>query len=568
MIKKVKALLVSSIAVFTLMNGTNGVEITANSASTTKTIDILSINDFHGQLDPRGKNQGAANLVAEVNNFRSTNTDTSVVSAGDNFNGSAVSNLLYGSPVVDMMKEMGVTYSALGNHEYDWGLSKITDWKSQGIQFLSCNIINKSDGSVPDYVLPYAIEQIGDLSVAFVGLTTPQTEYTTLPANVKDIDFLDPATAAKKAVAEARLEGADVVIILAHIGSYKDQKGKITFETYIDGTSANGIIDSGADAIITGHSHQEVCGVIVNKKGKKIPVVQAYCNGRDLADLSISYNANTLAIISITPSIDKMYVAKHAAITPDATTQAMLDKSKKTIAPVLNEVLGANNVNLVRDDYTLSNIGEWTTDTMLTADSQNGTPADIATQNAHGLRVGLLKGTLTMADMYNLMPFDNVLTNVKMNGADVYSLFNYGLNDAIGNRHGQMQYSGCTVYYHKDPTNVIRDSTGTPVKDASGKTIPVRIIDTIILDNKKIVTNDTANTYTIATNDFMATGGDNYKAFKNGTMVNTVGNIRDILAENVKSVGALEFSQASRLVNRPVDNKENSPKEFLKLVTY
>lgn len=547
MIKKIKKpfmLLLVLVMLFSFMP-TGSV----SAADNTGVIDILSFNDFHGALDPSGKNQGVAKLVAEVNNYKAINPDTYVVSGGDNFNGSAASNLLYGAPVVDMFHEIGAEYSALGNHEYDWGLSHILDWESQGIQFLSCNIVNKSDDSVPGYVKPYAIKKIGGLNVAFVGLTTPQTVYTALPANVAAIKFLDPAAAAKTAVTNARAAGANVVILLAHIGSYQNSTNTITFETYIDGTSAAGLVDTGADAIITAHSHNEVCGTVTNSAGAAIPVVQAYYNGRDLADLNIVYDKDNGKVISITPKLDKMYAADHLIITPDAAAAAKLAASESTVAPILNQQLGTSNVDLVRNDYTISNMGEWATSTMLIADAAAGTPADISTQNAHGLRVDLPAGQLTMGDMYNVMPFDNVLTNVKMTGADVYALFTYGLNGAIGSGLGQMQYNGCKVYYHTDPVKVILDPLSNAVKDNNGNTIPVRVIDSIVLDSGRMVVNDKSNTYIIATNDFMATGGDNYVAFLNGTVTNAAGNIRDIMADNVKAAGTLKFEQAGRLLN-------------------
>jgi len=87
-----------------------------------KEITILSINDFHGALAPAGKNVGAVKLVDAIKTEKAKNPEgTIIVSAGDNYQGSAMSNLLYGEPVSAMFKEMGLELSAVGNHEFDWG---------------------------------------------------------------------------------------------------------------------------------------------------------------------------------------------------------------------------------------------------------------------------------------------------------------------------------------------------------------------------------------------------------------------------------------------------------------
>ena len=93
--------------------------------SAEKEIVVLSFNDFHGSLASSGKNVGAAKFVDALKTERAKNPEgTIIVSAGDSYQGSAMSNLLYGEPVSAMFKEAGVELSAVGNHEFDWGLKK------------------------------------------------------------------------------------------------------------------------------------------------------------------------------------------------------------------------------------------------------------------------------------------------------------------------------------------------------------------------------------------------------------------------------------------------------------
>lgn len=503
------------------------------------TIDILSLNDLHGAVDTAPKNSipGIAKIVTEIKSFKGKNTNTYVVSAGDNFEGTAPSDILHGKPIMDFYKMIGVQYSALGNHEYDWGDSKITDWESKGLQFLACNINEKNGSGAPSYVKPYSITKIAGVKVAFVGLITPQTSYSTISRNVADVQFTDPETAAKKYVTQARSKGAQVVILLAHIGTYQNGTAAPTFEAYPDGTNASGLVNTGADAIITGHSHQEVCGIVKNSIGKEIPVVQAGHNGEDLTDLKIVYDTSTKKLVSITPSIDKMYKKK---IAPNSVMAATLAKDEKKIAPLMKKKLGKNSIPLVRNDFALSNLGEWACTATLSAAQANGTPADIAVENAHAFRANLAAKMITMADMYNIMPFDDCLLNVKMRGVDIKSMFTYGLNDAIVNGCGQLQFSGCSVYWHKDPSNVITDvNSKKPILDGTGNQIPIRVIDKIVLGSGEIVTDE--GTYTIATNDFMLGGGDNYSMISKGKMLNIVGDIRGIMVDYFKAHAPLAF---------------------------
>jgi 2',3'-cyclic-nucleotide 2'-phosphodiesterase (5'-nucleotidase family) len=539
--------MLSSCLVLLLFVTSNFVAVSAQATETSSaadnkvTIDILSLNDLHGAVDtaPQNSIPGVAEIVAEIKSYKAKNANTYVVSAGDSFQGTAPSNILYGQPVMDFLKTVGVQYSALGNHEYDWGVSQITDWESNGLQFLACNINMKNGSGAPSYIKPYIITTIGGVKVAFVGLTTPQTAYSTISKNVADIQFTDPAAAAKKYVAQARSNGAQIVLLLAHIGTYQNGTAAPTFEAYPGGTNASGLVDSGADAIITGHSHQEVCGVVKNSAGKAIPVVQAGHNGEVLADLKIVYDTTTKKLVSITPTLDQMY---KKTIQPDGAMASALAQDEKKIAPLMNKKLGKNSTPLVRNDLALSNLGEWVCNATLSADQANGTPADIAVVNAHAFHADLAAKTIAMADMYSIMPFDYSLINVKMRGADIKSLFTYGLNGAIANGFGQLQFSGCSVYWHKDPSNVITDANSKkPVLDGAGNQIPVRVIDKIVLSNGEVVTDE--GTYTVAANDFMIIGGDNYTMIGKGKMMNIVGGIRNIMADYFKSLTPLSFSR-------------------------
>jgi 2',3'-cyclic-nucleotide 2'-phosphodiesterase/3'-nucleotidase/5'-nucleotidase len=194
-----------------------------------KVVDLVSFNDFHGNLaedtSKNGKNPGMAKLVGAVDEYKAANKDTVVVSAGDNYQGSAMSNLTYGEPVSAMMKELGVTASAVGNHEFDWGIDKISNWAKAGdFDYLASNIYDKRTGQPVSWAKPYKMVKVDGVKIGLVGLTTQETSYKTKPDIVAGLEFKDPAALAKiwadKLKDGSLPEGkADVVIALTHMGT-------------------------------------------------------------------------------------------------------------------------------------------------------------------------------------------------------------------------------------------------------------------------------------------------------------------------------------------------------------
>jgi len=133
----------------------------AVSSNDNKVVDILSFNDFHGNVLESGKNIGAAKLVGVVNEYKAkATTEYGVipVSAGDLYQGTAISNLTTGKPVTAMLKAMGLEASAIGNHEFDWGIDNINAWsKEGGFSFLAANIVKKGTEERVSYAQPYKV---------------------------------------------------------------------------------------------------------------------------------------------------------------------------------------------------------------------------------------------------------------------------------------------------------------------------------------------------------------------------------------------------------------------------
>lgn len=465
-----------------------------------KEITILTINDYHGSLAPAGSNVGAAKLVDAIKTEKAKNPEgTIIVSAGDNYQGSAMSNMLQGEPVSEVFKEMGLELSAVGNHEFDWGIDKITKWAEEGeLTFVVTNIYDIRTNEPVDWAEPFVIIEKMGIKVGFIGLATPETAYKTLKANVVNYEFRDPMEVITEWVPKVKDAGADIIIALTHLGSFQDKEGNITGEA-----AALCEVD-GVDGVISAHTHQRVSGLVSGK-----PLVQAYKNGRTVGKIVFTFDENNNLISSV-PSLDHLY-KRPDTLKDDANTLAIYMKYEEELGPVLGKVLGKTTVDLDHDRYAgPSLLGEWACDIM-----RDKAGVQIAMTNGGGLRTDIPAGEITAGKLYEVMPFDNTLYTMKLSGADVKSNIEHGImNEDIG----WIQISGVKVTYNPDA-------------EAGNR------ITSMVLEDGTVVEMD--KYYTVVTNDFMFTGGDKYNFENSKDGLDTFIPIRDALMDAVEKAGVI-----------------------------
>jgi len=465
-----------------------------------KEITILTINDYHGSLAPAGSNVGAAKLVDAIKTEKAKNPEgTIIVSAGDNYQGSAMSNLLYGEPVSAVFKEMGLELSAVGNHEFDWGIDRIVKWAEDGeLTFVCTNIYDIRTNEPVDWAEPFVIIEKEGVKVGFIGLATPETAYKALKKYVVNYEFRDPVEVITEWVPKVKDAGADIIIALTHLGSFQDKEGNITGEA-----AALCEVD-GVDAVISAHTHQRVSGYVSGK-----PIVQAYKNGRTVGKIVYTFDENNNLISSV-PSLDHLY-KRPDTLKDDANTLAIYKKYEEELGPVLGKVLGKTTVDLDHDRYAgPSLLGEWACEIM-----KDKVGVQIAMTNGGGLRVPVPAGEITAGILYEVMPFDNTLYTMKLSGADVKANIEHGImNEDIG----WIQISGVRVTYNS--------------KAEAGNRIT-----SMVLEDGTVVEMD--KYYTVVTNDFMFTGGDKYNFENSKDGLDTFIPIRDALMEAVEKAGVI-----------------------------
>ncbi len=484
-------------------------------------IPIVTFNDFHGSLAESKSDVGAAKLVGEIKRVKEENPNTVVVTGGDIYQGSAMSNLLKGEPVTAMLKEMGLEFSAVGNHEFDWGYEYIPDWAKAGeFDFLASNIYEKETGEPVEWAKPYGVVEREGKKVGFIGLATPETAYKTKPDNVAHLEFKDPVEATKTWVDYLEnKENVDAVVVLSHLGSEQNREtGEITGEI-VEVAEVPGV-----DAIISAHSHQKVEG-----KVNGVPVIQAYKNGRNLGHVNLKFDYNDELVV--TTKLDDISKRKDT-LPVDKNMEDILAKFEADLAPIMNEKVADLSVDLPHDrDTGVSPMGATVAETM-----RRIVDADIAITNGGGVRAPLMAGTVTVGDMYTILPFDNTLVTMEMKGSDIIKVLEHGIEP---DNFGWGQHAGVKLWY-------------TPGAERGEKITSVRLADGTKLENDKY--------YTVVTNDFMAVGGDSYdfSAAKNVVDTNLV--IRDEMANYWRENGIDPITDLATLLEAGEDTTVDSEK--------
>src|SRR5438309_2096723 len=191
---------------------------------------VLALNDFHGALEARSwpwshgrAVGGAAALKPWLDSLaRACGCTTIRLDAGDEMQGTLLSNFGFGLPAITAMNAFGIDAAAIGNHEFDWSIDTLRARMAQAkYPFVSANITSADGTARPDWATPWTLVTKNGVRIAVIGLTTTETPTATAPRNVRGLSFGDGAAAIKRYLPAARA-AADFVIVTAHVGAVCD----------------------------------------------------------------------------------------------------------------------------------------------------------------------------------------------------------------------------------------------------------------------------------------------------------------------------------------------------------
>jgi 5'-nucleotidase len=495
-------------------------------------VQILAVNDFHGQLEPpsgkmvTGYNEtgapirvdagGAEYLAAHIKSLSSDNPNTFVVTAGDSIGASPlVSAMFHDEPTIKALNMMGFDFSAVGNHELDEGLPELRRIQNGGchpvdgcygkstfegarFQFLAANIVNESTNAT---IFPaYNITYVQGVPIGFIGVALKDTPSIVTASGVKGLKFLDEAETINEYVKKLKGMGVRTIVVIIHDGGY--QNGLYNESQGMNDPILDVVNDTDreVDVFITGHTHQAYNAVIDGRI-----VTEAGSAGRVLTDIDLVISNETHDVIE--EKSRNIIVSRD--VPKDSEVAGLVDEYESLVAPLANRVIGniTGNITAAASGSGESFLGDVIADSQLyaTSDPKDG-GAVVAFMNPGGIRADLdynqmsggeLPGQVTYGEAFSVQPFGNSLVTMTLNGSQIDTLLEQQFDNPSTGGNRILQVSKGFSYAWKKSA-----PKGEKVNISS-----IRINSTSI---------DPSGLYRVTVNSFLADGGDNFSVLKTG----------------------------------------------------
>ena len=516
------------IATFLLLGTSIAASASLNSTVETVELQIVALNDFHGQIEPpsgkltlyynttnypfKVEAGGASYLATQVKALKATNPNTVVVSAGDCIGASPlVSAFFHDEPTIEALSEIGLEYSAVGNHEFDKGVSELQRMQygcchqidgcqdkdrfvGAGYKYLTANVVNSSTNST--LFPPYMIREIEGIPVAFIGVSLKDTPAIVAPSAVRGLTFLDEADSINAAVRELKEKGIKTIIVLIHDGG--QQEGLPSESKNFSGSIIDVVkrCDKEVDVFVTGHTHQSYVSTIDGRI-----VTQADYQGKFLTDIDLVISRETGDVL--------LARAKNVAVTRDVPEDAdvleIVEKYSTLAKPLTQKVIGSitADISTAPGNSGESALGDVIADTQLYSARQEG--AIVAFMNPGGIRTDLIyqasqsegAGNVTYGEAFSVQPFSNSIFAVNLTGSQIDELLEEQFDNPSPGINSIIQVSrGFNYTWNRSAP--------------SGQKVDIKSIK---INGKSI---DPKESYRVAANGFLADGGDNFTVFSAG----------------------------------------------------
>ena len=507
-------------------------------------LQLLAINDFHGNLEPPTSSSGritlpdgstvnaggAAFLADKLQELRAAaaahGEPTLTVAAGDLIGASPlVSAAFHDEPTIEAMNLAGLQVASVGNHEFDEGYKELQRMADGGclddgptgkdnqnscpdnahpftgadFDYLAANVKETATGRT---ILPStSIKTVNGVKVGFIGMTLEGTPNIVTKAGVAGLEFGDEVETANALVPQLKKQGVKTIVVLLHEGGFPT--GGYDACPGISGPIvdiAHGL-SSDIDAIISGHTHQGYNCRLPGPDGTPRLVTSASSFGRLVTEVTLTINTQSGDVIQSTSSATNHIVTRPAG-GGDPEMAALVAKYKELVKPIESKVIGTvgtkENVLRATDASKESPLGNLIADAQVsdTTVVSNGIKPVIAFMNPGGIRDDLVvdpvNGAVTYGAAFKVQPFNNYLVSMDMTGAEIETLL-------------EQQFSGVNATSNK----VLQVSKGfsyTWHPSGADRVDPA----SIKLDG---VTLDPAATYRVVANSFLSDGGDGFAAF-------------------------------------------------------
>jgi len=517
-------------------------------------IQILSFNDFHGNLEPPSGSSGTLQtgpaktdttavggveyLATHLKQARVGHPNTVTVAAGDMVGASPLlSAAFHDEPTVEALNSLGLEATSVGNHEFDEGYKELQRLQNGGciddgagannqnscpdgtftgakFQYLAANVVEKATGKT--ILPPYWVKNFNGAKIGFIGMTLKDTPSIVTASGVAGLQFNDEVKTANALVPQLKKQGVNAIVVLVHQGGTPPANTPYDFTCKGGGSlSADSPIipivknlDPAIDMVISGHTHQPYVCAIPDANGVPRLVTSASSFGRLYNDTEVTYDRRTSDIVRPTEA-DSVNNLVTRDVAPDTAQTALVAKYKELVKAIASKIIGTISADIVRAQSLAgeSPLGDLIADAQLADPSvvTGGQTPVVAFMNPGGIRsdltyanskYGEAPGAVTYEEAFNVQPFNNYLVSMNLTGQQIYDVLNQqrtGPN--AGSAAKMLQVNKGFTYTWSTATQKVVDGTvainGTPV--------------------------DKAASYRIVTNNFLSDGGDNFPAFQGGT---------------------------------------------------
>jgi 2',3'-cyclic-nucleotide 2'-phosphodiesterase (5'-nucleotidase family) len=548
------------------------------------TVTLLHMNDFHSQLDPlyapQEPSQGsAARLKTLIDGIRSKKgaQNTLLLFGGDAFQGTMFYNTWKGSAEIMTLNKLGFDAVCMGNHEFDSGPEELvraltggpitiagTQYPTEKAEFLvlSTNVDAQGVPTLEEATVKRAVIEKNGVRYGLLGVTTTTTANVSSPG--EHVKFLDYVASVQQEADALQAEGVDKIFLMSHSGTDVDMQMVPLL--------------SGVDVIVGGHDHalfgdpeairamglpqqaERVAApypaVLQDKDEQTVLLVSAFEKGRWLGNIDItfdgegrvqSWEGNPVFVRGCSyhkndngqPVDDD---CSQQAAAPDPAMQALVEQYRVPLDAVANELLGQASVDLTGRHAAgadVHSMGDLTADIIY--DYSKGEKADAAVVNRGGMRADLSKGAVRYADINTVLPFDNTVMVVEMTGAELLEAMDVAVSGAGGKSYG--------AYPHVSRN--MRIAYCASASDCDNPLMAGGTVTRLEIDGKAVKPDAH---YRIATNDYLAKGGDFYTVFKiaceraEGYCNDTGALLRDVVAQYFRDNSPVQPKSEHRVV--------------------
>jgi 5'-nucleotidase/UDP-sugar diphosphatase len=491
---------------------------------TARDVVILYTNDFHSAFEPipaywlpgSPRLGGAAALAGYVDRERRRASTSFLFDAGDMFTGT-ISNLTRGAALMEMMRLMRYDAMDIGNHEFDYGAENfLVQTDRVAFPVLGANIFYRCivDSVRPRYSRPFVILERNGIRVGVIGVIGQDAKSVALQSGITALRFDDPAHAIAPIVRWLRPQ-VDLVVVLAHEGKTgpmeTDAEAHPELQRDFDADIRLAEAVPGIDVLIGGHAHRGIEVPYVDSLTGTI-IVQTYGYGTRLGYLKLRLRGHRVA-----GHDGRLIKVWTDSIAPDTAVQSFLARTEHELAPQLGPTVAVAHERLYRNYVAESPLGDFVADVMREASG-----AEIAFENAGGLRADIPAGNVNHGRVLDALPFLNDLVTLEMTGAQVRQV----LAQSLTLERGMMQVSGIRVEYD------LSRPKGHRLLGAE-------------VDGRPL---DPAARYRVATNSFVAAGGDLYSAFVGVPVLRHQAQLSDVMMDYLRRHPDLQRPAGGRLV--------------------